>query len=108
MRLGETVRRDRLRAGMRHQTDLAERAGIGRTTVSKIERGVPGNYDERTKIGIEAALGWAPGTFERLLSSGQVERADEDWSRLESMWPRLSMPMRRGVVAAVEAIIRSH
>lgn len=104
-RLGEQIRTDRVRLGMRTQPELARRAGLGRRTVSDLERGARANYSPDTLGAVEAALGWAPGTVSRILAGGQVEReGDVDWERLGALWLSLDDRSRRVLMAVADAL----
>lgn len=106
-RLGSSVRRDRHRAGLRRQAELANRAGVSPSTISKIERGVPGNYNAYTRAAIEGALGWSHGAFDRLLAGAtDPVEIDEVRERLDAIWPKLSAPARRSLLAAAEAYLQ--
>lgn len=70
LRLGAAVDAVRLDLGL-SKADLAKIAGVGRSTIAAlINRGkIPGR--EGTQGRIEAALGWAPGSFATVLSGAE-------------------------------------
>jgi transcriptional regulator with XRE-family HTH domain len=87
-RLGEIVAHERARLRMSQQ-EFANRAKLSMRTVSNVEQGlISGRPSDKTKRGIEEALGWAEGDFVRVLGGGEpsehgevvTERdADELW-----------------------------
>ena len=75
-RFGSAVRAVRLKRGWR-QRDLAERAGISTSTISRIERGHPGTLSLDTiravssalDIRVELAARWRAGDLDRLVNA---------------------------------------
>ncbi len=75
-RFGSAVRAVRLKRGWR-QRDLAERAGISTSTISRIERGHPGTLSLDTiravssalDIRVELAARWRAGDLDRLMNA---------------------------------------
>lgn len=103
-RLGVEIKTSRARLGMLTQAQLATRAGIGKRTVSDLERGARANYSPDTLAAVEAALGWSPGTV-RVVLAGRRPDVDPDLARVVAMWPRMSSRDRRIVVAVVDALV---
>jgi transcriptional regulator with XRE-family HTH domain len=104
-RLGERVRSERIRLGHMTQAAFARRAGIGRRTVSDLERGTRGNYSPDTLAAVEGALGWEPGTVAAVLAGGAVVReGDDDLARLMHLWRSLD-PAGRRIMLAVAATL---
>jgi transcriptional regulator with XRE-family HTH domain len=76
-RFGATIRRIRQRRGWRQQ-DLADRAGVSQSVVSRIERGLIGSPSVDTIRAVAAALEirvdlltlWRGGDLDRLLNAG--------------------------------------
>lgn len=66
LRLADYVRTARDEKGW-SQADLAERAGIGLSTVQLLERGVHRTRMPTTFPAVERVLGWAPGTGRAVL-----------------------------------------
>jgi transcriptional regulator with XRE-family HTH domain len=71
----ENLRRLRLAAKLT-QVDLADRAGLSRTTIADYERGAAGNVELRTIEALAGALGCLPGDLVRELPSGFVVISD--------------------------------
>jgi HTH-type transcriptional regulator / antitoxin HipB len=75
-RLGATIRAVRLKRGWR-QVDLASRAGVSPSTISRLERGHPGSLTLDTVRSVAAALDirvdlvarWRAGDLDRLLKA---------------------------------------
>lgn len=55
------------------QADLAEKAGIGLSTVQLLERGTTRTRLPQTITAVESALGWAPGSARSVLGGGDPE-----------------------------------
>ena len=90
---------------MRTQADLAARAGIGKRTVSDLERGSRRNFSADTLAAVEAALGWAPGAVARVLAGEPIAReGDVDLARLEVLWATLGQRERRVLLAVAEVL----
>lgn len=76
-RAGARIRatRVRRRAAWRDRQVFAEQIGVGYRTVGDIERGQlgrrKGSYSPEIISTIEAALGWASGSYEQLLRGGE-------------------------------------
>lgn len=103
-RLGQHVRRDRVRLGMRTQGQLAVRAGVSKRTVSDIERGARPNISADTLGAVEAALGWAPGAASVILRGLTPEQGDAILARVVALWPQLGERERRIIAAIVDIL----
>lgn len=93
--LGETVRRAR---NHRRQTQaaFAREVGVSVRLLGSLEAGEARRYDATTVDRLESALGWAPGSFDRVVN-GQppVVLVDEQLARIVDAWPRLPAEVRR-------------
>lgn len=91
---------DHLRRGraLRRQTqaEFAEDVGVSVRTIGNLEAGVARQYDPQTVARIEYALGWAPGSVQRVLEGlAPVVEADELFAVVRHSWPRLPIEARR-------------
>jgi transcriptional regulator with XRE-family HTH domain len=101
------VRAERIRLGDRTIGDLAARSGLSSGTVANLERGTRTRYQPETLAAIEAALGWAHGSVEKVLAGGRPTREqDPDLAALLAAWPHLDARGRRALRAAAEALTR--
>lgn len=92
--LARHVRRDREKR-WRSRGEFAAHAGVGKRTVDRIERAEDHSYSERTKARIEAGLGWADGSFDRVAAGGRPTHVtDPLLAEVVEAWPRLSRDAR--------------
>ena len=97
-RLGRRIVSERSRR-WRTREDFAHATGLSTRTLDDIETGRRSNYREQTLAAVEATLGWAQGTCERVVQGGRVRREmDPSLVRLMDVWPRLS-PDARAMLA---------
>lgn len=97
-RLGRLVLAERSRR-WRTREDFAHATGLSVRLLADVEAGNRDNYLPSTLSVLEAALGWAQGTCERVVQGGRVRREmDESLVRLMDCWPRLS-PDARAMLA---------
>jgi transcriptional regulator with XRE-family HTH domain len=88
--IGEHVRSERKKR-RQTQADFARALGISVSLLGAIESGRRDNYEPGTRAVIEWAIGWGPGSLDRVLSGGRPTRAvDPMLNRLLSAWPKLS------------------
>lgn len=107
-RLGAAVRAERARLGYRTLADLAARTGLGVRTLSDLERGARDNYSAETLSAVEAVLGWAPGSVQRILDGGDPTREqDDDLAAVLAAWPQLDARARRALRAVAEILRRT-
>lgn len=105
-RLGRTVASERGRH-WRSRAAFSRASGVSERVIDDIETGVRSNYADATLAAIEAALGWAPGTCERIVQGGKVRReADPMLVRLLDSWRRLSPDARAMLVDIAERAAR--
>lgn len=93
--LADHVRRAR---ALRRQTqaEFAEDVGVSVRTIGNLEAGEVRQYDAQTIARLEHALGWAPGSVERVLEGGApVVETDELLAIIRQAWPRLPVEARR-------------
>lgn len=95
----------RLHQGHRSMAAFAASSGLSRTTVDSIEHGRKTSYDPGTLAALEDALGWQPGSVERVLHGlDPLPIEDPDLAAVLNAWPRLSAGSRRILaIAATEA-----
>lgn len=102
-RLGALVTAERAR---QHRTvaGFARAIGLSKATVDNIENHRRTSYDTTTVAAIEHAMGWQPGSVDRVLSGLQpVPVADADLTAVIDAWPTLSPGARRMLrILAVE------
>jgi hypothetical protein len=104
-RLGAAVTAERVRLGHRTLVGFARAAGLSKTTVDSIESARASSYAPSTLAALEHALGWQPGSVERVLK-GLPPLADEDpdLTAVIDAWPQLSAGSRRMLrILAVES-----
>ena len=105
--VGEQVTRARSRR-WRTRADFAAATGLSTRVLSDLETGRRQRYAPRTLAAVEAALGWAPGTCERVAQGGRVRmEMDESLQRVLDAWPRLSPDARVLVAEMVEKALRT-
>lgn len=101
-RLGELIREERVGVRRLRQPAFAAYIGIGPRTLRKLERGEAASYDDDILRAVEFAMGWAPGSVERVLSGRAPLHRDAEWNRLRRAWPDLSPDMRRFIADSAE------
>lgn len=76
---------------------------LSKTVLDELENGRRGNFSPDTIAAVEAALGWEPGSAERV-RKGQEPREYEDpmLTRLRVLWARLSPDARAMLVEVAE------
>jgi hypothetical protein len=71
--------------------------------VGDVEKGRRSNYSDATLAAIEAALGWEPGTCQRIVQGGKVRRdIDPQMMRLLDAWRTLPLEARELLVEMAE------
>lgn len=106
MRLGERIITERSRR-WRTREDFAKATGLSTRLLSDLETGRRSRYQPATLATVEAALGWSPGTCERLAQGGRVRReADPHLTRLLDVWPRLGVEARILLANLAEAVLQ--
>lgn len=93
--VGEHVRRTR---ALRRQTqaEFALEVGLSVRTVGSLEAGEARQYDETTVFRVESALGWAPGSVQRVIHGQKpIVQADPWLARILDAWPRLDERARQ-------------
>jgi transcriptional regulator with XRE-family HTH domain len=107
-RLGRRIKAERGRKGFATAADLARAAGVSVRTVEVIESGAhAGRPRETTLAKLEAALGWADGSAERVVQGGRPrDVADPLLERLLAAWPRLAGEDQARVAELVERLAR--
>lgn len=102
VRLGDVVRRERSRRWPRRR-EFARECGLSERVITALELHERDNFSAETIAAVEAALGWDPGSAERVRSGLRpVRREDADLARLRTLWPRLSRDARRMLVRFAE------
>lgn len=95
-KLAEAVRRARKRHGW-SQPQLARRAGLGATTVKRLENGRE-SVGDRSLVAIEAALGWQYGSAQDVLDGGRpTPEVDPDMRAIIELWPRIPLRGRAAI-----------
>jgi transcriptional regulator with XRE-family HTH domain len=92
-RLGSVIRAVRVRLRLR-QLDVARRAGVARSTISRIERGVAGSLPlddllrvtSSLEISVDLVPRWRGGELTRMLNAGHATM-HEAVARLLAAWP---------------------
>lgn len=95
-RVAAAVVADRVRRGYRSLAEFAKATGLSTSTVDSIEHARKDRYDPATLAAVENALGWAPGSVERVRKGlGPIYDGDPDLTALIDVWPKLSPGSRR-------------
>jgi len=105
-RAGERIRTTRTRAGYRTLEEFARVTGIGKRTLGDLETGRRGNFTHRTLDRVEAELGWAEGSIQRIVDGRREIRYDTQLRRLTDLWPRLDAGARTMLLALAEQAAR--
>lgn len=106
VRLGQRIAADRSRR-WRTRREFAAAVGLSKRTIDKLEKGTATRYQPTTLAAVEAALGWSPGTCQRVVQGGKVRReVDEHLNRLLSAWPHLSRDSRSMLASLAEEALR--
>lgn len=94
-RLGALVTAERARQ-RRSIAAFARSAGLSKATIDNLENHRKTSYDPATLAALEQALGWLPGSVDRVLAglSPQPD-TDPDLTAVIEAWPRLSAGTRR-------------
>lgn len=93
-RLADHVRRERARRRL-NQAEFAATIGLSARTVRQLEHGQPHTYASDTRIAVEDALRWAPGSFDRVTNGGRPRpEPDEQFARVRHAWPHLPAEIR--------------
>lgn len=103
-RLGAVIRAERSRhRGWRRREEFARACGLSVRTIEALENGERHNFSVETVGAIEMALGWEPGSAQRVLHGlPPVRQVDEHMARLQSFWDQLPTEARRLVVDFAE------
>jgi transcriptional regulator with XRE-family HTH domain len=100
--LGEHVRRERAQRRQTQQ-EFAQAIGLSVRTLGSIEAGTGTRYDRVTCDVIEWALGWAPGSIERVIAGGRPHvEVDPTFARIRDAWPRLPVEARNLIAGLVD------
>lgn len=95
-RVAAKVITDRVRRGYRSMAEFAKAAGLSTSTVDSIEHARKDRYEAATLAALEHALGWAPGSVERVRKGlSPIYDGDPDLTALIDVWPKLSPGSRR-------------
>lgn len=91
-RLGRRIKAERGRKGYPSVRALAEATGLSPRTIQTIESGSrTGRPRDTTLSKIELALGWQPGSADRIVEGGRPRaEADPLLARVVAAWPQLS------------------
>ncbi len=101
-RLGKRVRSERSRRWPVLK-DFAAQCGLGTRVISALELGERTNFSPATIAAVEDALGWEPGSADRIRAGLRpLQRDDPQLTRLRSLWPRLSPDARRMLLDLAE------
>jgi len=89
------------------QPEFAYAIGVSARTISSLETAGADRYDANTLALIEDALGWQPGSAERVLSGARPRlEQDPDLARLRASWSKLSPEARSIVASLVETMAK--
>lgn len=107
-RLGRRIKAERGRKGYPTAAALADAAGLSVRTVEIIEAGSrPWRPRDTTQAKIERALGWQPGSVERIVNGGRPRQAaDPLLQRVIAAWPQLSGDDQVQMTELVERLAR--
>lgn len=105
-RAGERIRTARTRAGYRTLEDFAEATGVGKRTLGDLETGRRVNFTHRVLDRVEAELGWAEGSIQRIVDGRREVHYDTQLRRLTDLWPSLDAGARTILVELAEKAAR--
>lgn len=107
-RLGRRIKAERGRKGFATAGALARAAGVSPRTVEVIESGAhSGQPRDTTLAKIEQALGWEPGSAQRIVEGGRPrDAADPLLERVIAAWPQLSGDEQVALAELVERLAR--
>ena len=102
------VHAERVRRGHHTLIGFVRASGISKTTLDSIEAARATSYAQGTLAALEDALGWRPGSIERVLS-GLSPLVDEDpeLTAITELWSRLSPGSRRMLAALADIAARA-
>lgn len=104
--LGQHITQARRSSGTPRRADFAETIGVSVSTLYNLEAARRTTYSSDTMAAVEIALGWQPGSFQRVVEGGRPVRArDEDLERLLRAWQRLPVEARRMLVQVAEIAV---
>jgi transcriptional regulator with XRE-family HTH domain len=108
-RLGRWIATERVRKGFATAGELAEASGLSDRTVEILEAGShTGQPRDTTLAKIEQALGWEPGSADRILAGGQpTDVADPLLARVLAAWPHLTGEQQVRLAEAAERARRA-
>lgn len=102
IQLGNAVRTERSRRWPRRR-EFARECGLSERVITALELHERDNFSTETIAAVEAALGWEPGSAQRIRNGlPPRRREDADLARLRTLWPRLSRDARRMLVRIAE------
>lgn len=91
----------------RRREDFAAACRLSVRVVGELERAERTNFTAETLGAVEAALGWEPGSADRVRAGlAPRRREDNDLARLRALWPRLSPGSRRMLVELAERAVK--
>lgn len=103
-KLGIEITRRRSEMGYRSRPAFARFSGLSLRILDYLEAGARETYRPSTLDRIEYALGWRPGTVERVLGGhNPTLDADRHMAVLRELWPDLSEPLKDTLVRLARA-----
>lgn len=101
-RAGERIRTARTRAGYRTTQEFADATGLSYRTINDLETGRRSTFTYRVLDRVEAELGWAEGSIQRIVDGRREVRHDDQLRRIQDLWPRLDRQARAMLVQLAE------
>mgnify|MGYP003578772230 CR=1 FL=1 len=107
------VRECRVKTKRWSQDELADRSGVSRGLIQKLEGKNPPRPQRATVIDLSSALGLDIDKMLRLTGHEPLTKADRDrlpppvdwWAELARQWPRLPTAIQKQIVALCAAIV---
>lgn len=108
LRLGRRVKSERGRKGYPSVQSFAAATGLSKRTIQTIESGSrTGRPRDATLARIELALGWQPGSAQRIVEGGRPRDAvDPLLARVLAAWPQLAGDGQVQLAEAAERMAR--
>lgn len=97
--LGDEIIARRAQLGYRSRPAFAAASGLSKRLLDDLETGARANYRPETITALEYALGWQPGSAERIRRGRRpIIDVDTHMAALRLVWPRVPIEVREILV----------